>query len=180
MEKYIIRKKYADGLKDYKEIKEIKTKIISVDENDFCGDICLHHFLEVNEKVILPNGVCFIDKDYKWLEFYDYSAKCRLTAMYDNKGEIIEWYFDVSRKIGKENGMPYEDDLYLDVLVLLDGSQILLDKDELDEAFENNEISDVDYNNAIKEAEVLMKLTKGKEVELKMFTDKYLKKMVEI
>lgn len=176
---YSSRKKFADGLKDYKEIKKLKTTTLLVNETDFHGDICLHHFLKVNEKIVLPNGICFMDTDYKWLEFYDYSAKNRLTAMYNEKNEIIEWYFDISRKIGKENGVPYEDDMYLDIVIMPDGNQILLDKDELDKAFQNNEISEVDYNNAIKEAESLMELMKGKQKDLKRFTDKYLRKLLE-
>jgi predicted RNA-binding protein associated with RNAse of E/G family len=51
------------------------------------------------------------------LEFYDYNSKVKLTAIYDANNEIIEWYFDIARKIGKENGIPFEDDLYLDDVV---------------------------------------------------------------
>lgn len=46
--------------------------------------------------------------------------------MYDEKNEIVEWYFDIARKIGKENGIPYEEDLYLDVVVTPTGEIILL------------------------------------------------------
>ena len=58
-----------------------------------------------------------MDNNYKWLEFYDYSSKVKLTAIYDENNEIIEWYFDIAKEIGKDNGIPYEDDLYLDVVV---------------------------------------------------------------
>ena len=57
-----------------------------------------------------------------------------LTAIYDAKNKIVEWYFDIAKKIGKENGIPYEEDLYLDVIVKPDFQIVLLDEDDLQEA----------------------------------------------
>ena len=64
-----------------------------------------------------------------------------MSAAYDEKNEIIEWYFDIARCIGKENGIPYEDDFYLDVVLTPNGKIILLDEDEFEEAFKRNEIT---------------------------------------
>ena len=72
--------------------------------------------------------------------------------MYNQNKEIIEWYFDISKEIGSENGVSYEDDLYLDVVVNPDGEIILLDEGELKEALDRLEISKEDYDMAYNEA----------------------------
>ena len=98
--------------------------------------------------------------------------------MYNERNEIIEWYFDIAKKIGKENGIPYEDDLYLDILVRTDGDVILLDEEELIDALKRKEITKKDFDEANKLAKDLMNKVKGKEKELKQFTDGYLEMML--
>lgn len=98
--------------------------------------------------------------------------------MYNERNEIIEWYFDIAKKIGKENGIPYEDDLYLDILVRTDGDVILLDEEELIDALKRKEITKKDFDEANKLANDLMNKVKGKEKELKQFTDRYLEMML--
>ncbi|MCI9177205.1 MAG: DUF402 domain-containing protein [Clostridia bacterium] len=114
-----------------------------------------------------------------WLEFYDYNSKVKLTAIYDNNNEIIEWYFDIAREIGKENGVPFEDDLYLDVVVTPNGNISLLDEDELKEAFDRFEVNEEDYDMAYNEAEQLMNILKYNKEKLKDFTEKHLKEMLK-
>ena len=128
---------------------------------------------------MLSSGTCIIDNDYKWLEFYDYNSRIKLTVMYNEKNEPIEWYFDIARRIGNDNGIPYEDDLYVDVLVTTDEKIKLLDKDELDAAHAKFEVNDSDYEMAKKEASDLMKRLENKKDNLKKFTDKYLKEMMK-
>lgn len=98
--------------------------------------------------------------------------------MYNERNEIIEWYFDIAKKIGKENGIPYEDDLYLDILVRTDGDVILLDEEELIDALKRKEITKKDFDEANKLANDLKNKVKGKEKELKQFTDRYLEMML--
>ena len=114
----------------------------------------------------------------KWREFYDYSKKHRLTAMYNENNEIIEWYFDIARKIEKDNGMPYEDDLYLDVVVTPTGDIILLGEDELKKALDRFEVNKSDYDMAYNEAKKLIELLEENKDKLKEFTDKYFNKML--
>lgn len=123
-----------------------------VKEIHFTGDIYYYNFIEVKDKIVIPNGKCIMDNNYKWLEFYDYNSKVKLTAIYDENNKIIEWYFDIAREIEKENGIPFEDDLYLDVVVTPTGEILLLDEDELKEALNRMEITKEEYKNAYKEA----------------------------
>ena len=171
-----LKKRYADRHNDR---AKYQFKKIPVKDNYFEGDICFYKFIEVKDKRLIPSGKSIMDNNYKWLEFYDYSSKVKLTAFYDENSEIIEWYFDIARKIGKENGIPYEDDLYLDVVVTPNGEITLLDEDELKEAYNKKELTKNEYENAYKEVEQLMNKLKNNKDVLKKFTDKYLKLMLE-
>ena len=126
-----LKKRYADRFVGNRANADLR--IISISDDYFSGDIYFYKFIDVKDKLLIPNGKCIMDNNYKWLEFYDYSSKVKLTAIYDENSEIIEWYFDIAREIGKDNGIPYEDDLYLDVVVTPSGEIILLDEDELKE-----------------------------------------------
>ena len=172
-----LKKRYADKYVGGR-VKKSDLKVINVQDEHFCGDVYFYNFLDVKDKIFIPNGKCIMDNNYKWLEFYDYSSKVRQLAVYDENNDIIEWYFDIAREIGKDNGIPYEDDLYLDVVVRPNGEIILLDEDELQEAFEKREMTKEEYENAYKEAEQLMNKLKNNKDKLKEFTDKYLKQML--
>lgn len=173
-----LKKRYADRFVGNRANADLR--VISTRDEFFCGDIYFYNFIDVKEKILIPNGKCIMDNNYKWLEFYDYSSKIKLTAIYDENNGIIEWYFDIAREIGKDNGIPYEDDLYLDVVVTPSGDVILLDEDELKEAYNKREITREEFENAYKEAEQLMNKLKNNKNKLKEYTDKYLKQMLGV
>lgn len=174
-----LKKRYSDWHMG-KGAREIEQKVMSANETYFTGDIYYYHFSKVEHKVKVANGTCIIDNNYKWLEFYDYNAKVKLTAAYDENNKIIEWYFDIAREIGKENGVSFEDDLYLDVVVRPTGEMVLLDEDELKDALNRMEITNVEYGDAYQEANKLMEKLSNSKKELKKFTDRYLEIMMKI
>ena len=173
-----LKKRYA-VLHIREKVTNFKYKNANVKGENFTGDIYFYQFTEGVKKFVIPNGNCIVDEDYKWLEFYDYNAKIKLTAFYDENNKVSEWYFDIAREIGKENGLPYEDDMYLDVLVTDKGNIILLDEDELKEALDKKQITKEEFENAYKEAYQLMDRLQNKKQELQNFTDKYLRMMLE-
>ena len=173
-----LKKRYAIRYISNKDV-QIDLKVISVQDDFFTGDIYFYKFYDVKEKTFISNGKCIIDNNYKWLEFYDYSSRIKLTAIYDENNESIEWYFDIAREIGKDNEIPYEDDMYLDVVVTPSGEVILLDEDELKEAFDKKEMTKDEYDEAYKIANELMKKLNGNKNKLKEFTDGYLKKILK-
>ena len=69
--------------------------------------------------------------------------------------------------------------MYLDVLVTDTGEIILLDEDELKEALDKKQITELEFENAYKEAYQLMDRLQNKKQELESFTDKYLRIMLE-
>jgi predicted acetyltransferase/predicted RNA-binding protein associated with RNAse of E/G family len=173
-----LKKRYADRYVGNRANANLK--IISISDDYFSGDIYLYKFIDVKDKILIPNGKCLIDINYKWLEFYDYSSKVKLTAIYDENNNIIEWYFDIAREIVKDNEIPYEDDLYLDVVVIPNGDIILLDEDELKEAFNKKELTQEEFENAYKESEQLINKLKNNKDKLKEYTDKYLFQMLGV
>ena len=174
-----LKKRFVTNPNDMEIVENGSLKIRNFNNSDFTGDIALIKFNKMYKPYMVENiNLCMANDNYKWLEFYDYSKKYRLTAMYDDKNEIVEWYFDIARKIGKENEMPYEDDLYLDIVVTPKGDIILLDEDELKEALSRMEITNLEYENAYKEAEQLMNKLKNNRDKMKQYTDKYLEIML--
>ena len=174
-----MRKRFADKAACGENILEVEQKMMSVQTEDFTGDIYLCYYKKCQGPTAFGNGLIVQDNNYKWLEFYDYKAKSMLTVMYDANNEIIEWYFDIARRIGKENNMPYEDDLYLDVLVKADGEILMLDEDELKEAYERKEITSDEYEGAYQTANELIEKIRGNVDKLKQFTDLYLYEMLK-
>ncbi len=133
-------------------------RLIKIDETFFKGYACFLKLKNVDNPLIVYNGIeniCIKDNDYEWIEVYPSNENYAITIMYDNKGNLIEWYFDISKKIGIENGIPYEDDLYLDLVIMPNGERIVIDEDELLNAKENGDITQEDVKLAY---EVLQKL----------------------
>ena len=175
-----LKKRFVANPNNMEIVEKGNLKIKNFNNSDFIGDVALTRFDKVYKPYIIQDiNLCVINDNYKWLEFYDYNKKYMLTTMYNENNEIIEWYFDIARKIGKENGMPYEDDLYLDVLVTSTGDVKLLDEDELKDAFDRLEVNKLDYDMAYNEARQLMNRLKNNKDTLKKFTDKYLNEMLK-
>lgn len=170
-----LKKRYADG-GNKKDILEKEYKNVRVDNEKFNGNISLLTIKKVrNEWYVDEENRCILANNYKWLEIYPDNKNYCITAIYDDKGKIKEWYFDIASDIGETNGIPYEDDLYLDVVLIPDGRINILDEDELKSALDRKEISKEKYDMANKTADKIIEFY-GKNLEdLKKFTDKYLK-----
>lgn len=122
---------------------------IKLEENFFKGYVCNIKIQGVTKPLIVNNGiseVCLINNNYEWFEIYPDGGHYALTIMFDDKKNLIEWYFDVAKQTGLENGVPYEDDLYLDMVVTPNGQKLVLDEDELIEAFNKGEVSQEDVD----------------------------------
>ena len=118
-------------------------------EEFFKGYICNIKIQGIKKPLIVNNGiskVCIKDNNYEWFEVYPDNANYAITIMFDDNKNLIEWYFDIAKQVGIENGIPYEDDLYLDMVVLPNGHKLIIDEDELTDALNKGEIqqSDVD------------------------------------
>ena len=173
-----MKRKYAD-YPNWDRVLEKKYKNIYFDNEDFKGNISLLTAVKVKEKLVVGDNLVLIDDGFKWLEIYpDNNKNIAISVCINTEGDFLEWYFDIARKIGKENGIPYEDDFYLDVLLLPNGEVILLDEEEFEEAYKRKEMTKQEYDEAYKIAKELMQKIKGKQKEIKQFTDKYLEQIL--
>ena len=102
-----------------------------------------------------------------------------LTIMFDNNYNLIQWYFDVSYNISLDNGIPYEDDLYLDMIITKEEQELILDEDELLNAFSSGEITKEDVDNTYKVLRYLENKYFNNIEELKGFTNRLIKKYKE-
>ena len=131
-----------------------------IDKDYFKGYACKINFGKVDKpiQVKVEDKEYYIKNDnYTWYEIYPDNSNYALTIMYDEYNNHIEWYFDVSKEIGIENGIPYEDDLYLDLVINPMGESVVLDEDELNDALKNKDITPDDYNLAYKTLNNLQK-----------------------
>lgn len=132
--------------------KRVDTEIIR-------GYIGLLEINEVSEPQIWRfNGedITVCDKGLKWLSILPERENYCITAMMNEKDEVLLWYIDVISGQGiDEDGVPYFDDLYLDFVVYPDGSIIEDDMDELEAALADNDITREQFQLAIETGERL-------------------------
>jgi len=137
--RYIGHKKFA---KDYDvEIKRI-------DEDGLSGYTSLLKIKEVHQPITYGD-ICICDSGYSMLEFLPDGENWALEAIYDRGNNIVEWYFDITKKNAvDEQGRPYNEDLYLDVILLPSGQVVVCDEDELEDALNNKEITQKEFDTA--------------------------------
>lgn len=158
-----VKNRYKRILENKQKVKEIKGEINMkkrladgvnngnneyfqkrIDNEYFNGYVCLVKIKNVEKPWLISNdgfNVCILDENYEWLEIYPDNEKYAITVMYDDKQNLIEWYFDMIKSRGIENGIPYIDDLYLDLVIGPKGEKVVLDEDELKNALDRNEIT---------------------------------------
>ncbi len=162
-----MRKRYANRRgNNYKQIK--------VNEDYFKGYACYVSFNNIETPKVVYNGIsnmCIIDNDYEWIMLYPEGFTYSITIIYDNNSSLVEWYFDCASSVGLENNIPYQDDLYLDMVILPTKEVIILDEDELLNAYKNNEITKDMVEHAYKTLEHLKEKYANNIEELITFTD---------
>ena len=101
---------------------------------------------------------------YTWLQLAPRDAGWWLTVMYDVSGNLVQYYFDIVDSVYlSEKGEPRFKDLFLDIVMLPDGTYALLDRDELDSAFSEGRIKESQYKKAWNTARKLIDSIEGKE-----------------
>ncbi|MGN0507370.1 MAG: DUF402 domain-containing protein [Lachnospiraceae bacterium] len=124
--------------------------------------------------------VLIADRGFSWLQLALNGQYFWATAMYDADGEFLEIYFDIT------GGNTFDDmenprfqDMYLDIVLLADGRIHVLDRDELDAALAQKEISEEEYTHAIAECDRLYAfLTENKE-NIVAFCTEWREKLLE-
>ena len=159
MKRKIITKTYLRDVSKY----QIK---LYMDEDD-CY-IVVKKLIKVDEKFIIKDNICVMDDNYYVLEVIPKNENYAMRLFLDDNKKPLEYYFDICKNNGldKESLVPCYDDLYLDITVL-DGNINILDKDELDEAFNNKDITNDDY-------ELVMRIKDKLLMEINNNSNKYM------
>lgn len=97
-------------------------------------------------------------KGMTWLTLIPDDRKRCIGAYITPDRRVSVWYVDVIEETGiDEDGIVYYIDKYLDVILTPQGDVIVQDRDELDAAYESGELSDFQYEEALKEGELILK-----------------------
>lgn len=133
---------------------------LKVNDNSFDGYISLFKINKVTDSWVINYGkkdICVINNGYKLLQYVPLGENYTLTVFCDEENKIIQWYFDITYGNGiDDDGIPYYDDLYLDIVIFPPFEVHLVDKDELEEAVDKKKISNEQYNLACQVADRLM------------------------
>lgn len=176
-----MKRTYADR-PNWTRVLNKRFKLEYIENKEYTGFVSIICIDNVKEPLLIDvagNKLCLVDKGYVWTQHFPKGSNYALTTMFDKKQEVVEWYFDICKgnKISNQ-GIPYYDDLYLDVVVLPSGEILLLDEDELTDALKSNEISKEEYDLAYNEAEKLINDIKNDKNSLLKKTKVYLDNML--
>ena len=144
----MLKRKYGDRA-DWKRVEKRKYAQAYHNTKEFNGFITLLNTIKVTEPLITQyedKEICIVDNGYMWLQQFPFEKNHSVTTMFDADGNLVQWYIDICLENGVENGVPWVDDLYLDVVVLPSGEIIQLDEDELEDALKTGIISKSLYN----------------------------------
>ena len=111
--KYIDKRHWRRLLeRDYIEVK--------VNNNRFKGIIGLVTMKKVREPLevtVVGQNIIVADDNYQWLQILPEKKRYSITAMFDDKGNPLEYYFDINIKNFTQKGNARTLDLFLDVLM---------------------------------------------------------------
>ncbi|RIL71649.1 DUF402 domain-containing protein [Staphylococcus devriesei] len=138
--------------RDYIEVK--------VNNNRFKGIIGLVTMKKVREPLevtVVGQNIIVANDNYQWLQILPEKKRYSITAMFDDKGNPLEYYFDINIKNVIQKGNARTLDLFLDVLVLPStGEYELVDEQDLELALQNGQITQKQYHEAYIIAHQLM------------------------
>ena len=161
---------------EWKCIKTKKRKGKQVNTDFFKGYIGILEIEEVTEKQVWRhNGkdIIVCENGSKWLSILPQDDFYCITVMMNANDDILLWYIDMIAEQGIDvDGVPYFDDLYLDFIVYPDGTIKVDDMDELVEALSQQNITEEQFNLAMKTSN---KLQQGLLSNMNAFIDFTLK-----
>ena len=145
---------------DWHRILEREYKVSSCSFQNMEGVVSLLQIQKVTEPLMVPgeNGekVLIADAGYAWLQVAFKEQFFWATVMYDDKGRFMQGYFDITGGNSFEDmDNPKFQDMYLDLVLLEDGRILVLDREELEEALEQREITAEQYQKTIEAGEEL-------------------------
>lgn len=141
---------------------------IRIDTDGFHGLICLLKLMSGNIKIEdgnyqywnLPKAgmVAVCGRGMTWMQLVPDGKRHALTVMYLPDNIMSICYIDIIENIEYDpDGVAVFIDKYLDVIFTPQGDVKIDDRDELDKAFEEGELSEKQYNAALNECDSVIK-----------------------
>lgn len=163
------KRKYCDH-RGWERIISSSYGKLSVIDKEFDGHLTLYVIHQVREPLYVPvcgHTTCIADAGYSWLQQIPSVHNYVVTTMFDASGQIVQWYIDIRSGMGVgKDGVPWFEDLYLDLVVSPNGNLALLDADELQDALDIGIIDQALYDQAWQEARHLQTLVERKQLKL--------------
>lgn len=150
--------------------KDMKGKRIHTDFFEgYLGLIEIKEVDQIQKWHFNGEDIIVCDKGLKWLSILPQNGFYCITAMMDAKNNILLWYIDMIAAQGTDrDGIPYFDDLYLDLVIYPDGTIIVDDMDELEDALSQKDITQEQFSLAI---DTCNELKNGMLCDISRFTE---------
>ncbi|NJH67937.1 DUF402 domain-containing protein [Staphylococcus agnetis] len=137
--------------RDYIEVKVNNNKFKGI-----IGLITMNKVKEPLEVTVVGKRMIVANDHFQWLQILPEKKRYSMTVMFNDKGEPLQYYFDINLKNITQKGKARTVDLCLDVLVLPDGKYELVDQDDLERALKSKQITRKQYHEAYVIAHQLM------------------------
>lgn len=168
--KYINRKKWS-------RVLDSKFGFCKLNEKNITGVAGLLFIKQVKEPLIKKYKedleLKIVDNNYYWLQIGIENSNYWITAMYDDKKNLIQYYIDITDRNIIKNSDSYFIDLFLDVVITINEEGIILDEDELETALKQNVINKKQYEGAYLKAKEILENIQQKKKELDTICNKY-------
>lgn len=163
---------------DWKRITDKTIKIIDYENEFFDGKICLLRMNKVSSPLIVESpigNVTIADNNYKNIIVAPRNANWWLTIMFDDKNNLIESYFDISR-LNNFNceANPFFIDMKLDICIPKDHEPSIMDEEDLKEILDAGMITEADYKMAHNVAERIINFYNNHKNEYYDFISKFI------
>lgn len=172
--------------KQIQEANDVKITIKKLEDLNCYFTVKEINSIDENNELYKNNNIFRkVDKGYKILEYTPINKNYNVRAFVNEKNEILQYYLDVTDGMELRDGVPFYNDLYLDVIDYsnhdffkkhkegCDKKNLYIeDADELNEALESGKISQQQFDKAYYVANELIN-------EIKLGTNIYINRGIE-
>ena len=162
-----MKRKYGDR-PGWERIAERMFTVARVEQPAFSGVVALYTMLRVREPLYKPVAgelTLIADDGFCWLQLYSDDVESQtytITVAFNPENIVVQWYIDVCAGHGVDHtGVPWHDDLYLDLVMNARGALSVIDAADLESALEAGAVSLPAYQLAWREAHRLAPLARS-------------------
>jgi predicted RNA-binding protein associated with RNAse of E/G family len=178
-----IKRKYADKSAWKRVLKKSykSTYVESVDFNGYLSIVLVEKVSEPLIKKVYDETICIVNDGYIWLEQYYVDKNYSISTVFDENRNIVQWYIDIAKKADiSTDGIPYIDDLFLDLVMTPTSDIEILDQDELEQALEERVITKEEYDMVIQVANDVKENVLSDKEKLIKSSNKYLSYILDL